>query len=161
MEPWYKVVLPRQELREDHSLDPSEFAVHLEQDAAGTAPADYVKPEKFFARNYFSNALVDHCGMVLRRLNGEAGPNPAAVAWSSRRPGVMKGAGSELGLGMFVQEGVGDVNDAENGLLHGESRRNAQPFQHHGNYRHFPGGQVRTRFDQGPNGGGEEKDGYN
>src|SRR5437867_11607922 len=71
MEPWYKVVLPRQELREGRSLDPSEFAVHLEQVAAGTASADYVKPEKFFARNYFSQALVEHCGMVLRRLNGE------------------------------------------------------------------------------------------
>src|SRR5436190_24113245 len=71
MEPWYKVVLPRQELRDGRSLDPSEFAVHLEQVAAGTAPADYVKPEKFFARNYFSKALVDHCGMVLRRLDGE------------------------------------------------------------------------------------------
>lgn len=71
MEPWYKVVLPRQELREGRSLDPSEFAVHLEQVAAGTAPADYVKPDKFFARNYFSKALVEHCGMVLRRLNGE------------------------------------------------------------------------------------------
>ncbi|HZM06806.1 MAG TPA: DUF499 domain-containing protein [Candidatus Saccharimonadales bacterium] len=71
MEPWYKVVLPRQELREGRSLDPSEFAVHLEQVAAGTAPADYVQPEKFFARNYFSTALIDHCGMVLRRLNGE------------------------------------------------------------------------------------------
>ncbi|MCL4785388.1 MAG: DUF499 domain-containing protein [Verrucomicrobia bacterium] len=71
MEPWYKVVLPRQELREGRSLDPSEFAVHLEQVAAGTAPADYVEPEKFFARNYFSKALVEHCGMVLRRLNDE------------------------------------------------------------------------------------------
>src|SRR2546422_4945658 len=71
MEPWYKVVLPRQELREGRSLDPSEFAVHLEEVAAGTAPADYVQPEKFFARNYFSKALVEHCGMVLRRLNGE------------------------------------------------------------------------------------------
>src|SRR6266480_5334369 len=71
MEPWYKVVSPRQELREGRSLDPSEFAVHLEQVAAGTAPADYVQPEKFFARNYFSKALVEHCGMVLRRLNGE------------------------------------------------------------------------------------------
>src|SRR2546427_6643443 len=71
MEPWYKIVLPRQELREGRSLDPSEFAVHLEQVVAGTAPSDYVKPEKFFARNYFSKALVEHCGMVLRRLNGE------------------------------------------------------------------------------------------
>src|SRR5258708_16985405 len=71
MEPWYKVVLPRQELREGRSLDPSEFAVHLEQVVAGNAPRDYVEPTKFFARNYFSKALEDHCGMVLRRLNGE------------------------------------------------------------------------------------------
>lgn len=72
MEPWYKVVVPRQELREGRSLDPSEFAVHLEQVVAGTAPKDYVEPDKFFARNYFSKALIDHCGMVLRRLNGES-----------------------------------------------------------------------------------------
>ena len=71
MEPWYKVVTPREELRQGRSLDPSEFAVHLEQVKSGTAPEDYVKPEKFFARNYFSKALVEHCGMVLRRLNGE------------------------------------------------------------------------------------------
>ena len=71
MEPWYKVVIPRQELREGRSLDPSEFAVHLEQVVAGTAPRDYVEPAKFFARNYFSKALVEHYGMVLRRLDGE------------------------------------------------------------------------------------------
>ena len=71
MEPWYKVVIPRQELREGRSLDPSEFAVHLEQVVSGDAPRDYVEPEKFFSRNYFSKALVEHCGMVLRRLSGE------------------------------------------------------------------------------------------
>jgi hypothetical protein len=71
MEAWYKVVVPRKELREGRSLDPSEFAVHLEQVIGKTAPKDYVDPEKFFARNYFSKALVEHCGMVLRRLNGE------------------------------------------------------------------------------------------
>lgn len=77
MEPWYRCVTPRTELREGRSLDPSEFAVHLEQVAAGTAPADYVEPDKFFARNFFSKALVDHCGVVLRRLNGEqAGTAP-------------------------------------------------------------------------------------
>src|SRR6266542_3543730 len=71
MEPWYKVVVPRQELREGRSLDPIEFAVHLEQVASGQAPADYVEPGKFFARNYFSKALGGHFGMVLRRLNGQ------------------------------------------------------------------------------------------
>ena len=58
MEPWYKIVIPRQELREGRSLDPSEFAVHLEQVVAGTAPRDYVEPAKFFSRNYFSKALA-------------------------------------------------------------------------------------------------------
>src|SRR5437667_10819153 len=71
MEAWYKVVTPRHELREGRSLDPSEFAGHLEQVAAGTAPQDYVGADKFFARSYFSRALVEHCGMVLRRLSGE------------------------------------------------------------------------------------------
>src|SRR5688572_27522001 len=70
MEAWYKVVSPRKELREGRSLDPSEFAVHLEQVASGTAPDDYKKADKFFARNYFSKALIEYCGVVLRRLNG-------------------------------------------------------------------------------------------
>jgi hypothetical protein len=78
MEPWYRVVQPRKELREGRSLDPSEFAVHLEQVVAGTAPDDYKKADKFFARNYFSKALVEYCGMVLRRLNG-ATANTAPV----------------------------------------------------------------------------------
>lgn len=51
MEPWYKVVIPRQELRDGRSLDPKEFAVHLEQVVTGTVPRDYVEPEKFFSRN--------------------------------------------------------------------------------------------------------------
>src|SRR5919109_191678 len=71
MEPWYKVAVPRKELREGRSLDPSEFAVHLEQIVDGTAPEEYRDPAKFFARTYFSAALVEHCGMVLRRLAGQ------------------------------------------------------------------------------------------
>lgn len=71
MEPWYKVVTPRKELREGRSLDPSEFAVHLDQIVNGTAPEDYREPAKFFARTYFASALVEHCGMVVRRLVGE------------------------------------------------------------------------------------------
>ncbi len=70
MEAWYKVVSPRKELREGRSLDPSEFAVHLEQVVSGKAPDDYKKADKFFARNYFSKALIEYCGIVLRRLNG-------------------------------------------------------------------------------------------
>jgi predicted AAA+ superfamily ATPase len=86
MEPWYKVVIPRQELREGRSLDPSEFAVHLEQVVAGTAPRDYVEPAKFFARNYFSKSLVEHCGMVLRRLRmGTSAHVAHLLYWKARK----------------------------------------------------------------------------
>lgn len=71
MEPWYKVVTPRKEVREGRSFDPSEFAIALEQVVAGTAPADYRKPEQFFARTCWTRALTEHVGAVLRRLAGE------------------------------------------------------------------------------------------
>jgi hypothetical protein len=71
MEPWYKVVQPRAEVREGRSFNPDEFAIALEQVVAGTAPDDYRDPEKFFARTCFTRALREHMAMVLRRLNGE------------------------------------------------------------------------------------------
>jgi hypothetical protein len=70
MEPWYKVVTPRKEVREGRSFNPDEFAIHLEQVVVGTAPDDYKKPELFFARTCFTRALTEHAGMVLRRLAG-------------------------------------------------------------------------------------------
>ena len=71
MEPWHKVVTPRKEVREGRSFNPDEFAIALEQVVAGTAPADYKDPEKFFSRTYFTRALREHAGMVLRRLSGQ------------------------------------------------------------------------------------------
>ena len=71
MDPWYKVVTPRKEVREGRSFNPDEFAIALEQVVAGTAPADYKDPEKFFSRTYFTRALKEHAGMVLRRLSGK------------------------------------------------------------------------------------------
>jgi hypothetical protein len=41
MEPWYKVVIPRQELREGRSLDQKEFSVHLKQVVPSMAPCDH------------------------------------------------------------------------------------------------------------------------
>ena len=38
MDAWYKVVVPRKEVREGRSFNPDEFAVALEQVLAGTAP---------------------------------------------------------------------------------------------------------------------------
>ncbi|MCY4614892.1 MAG: DUF499 domain-containing protein [Chloroflexi bacterium] len=71
MDPWYRVVTLREEVREGRSFSPDEFAIALEQVVAGTAPADYTDPAQFFARTYFTRALTEHAGMVLRRLSGE------------------------------------------------------------------------------------------
>src|SRR6516162_6216760 len=71
MEPWYKVATPRKEVREGRSFNPDEFAIALEQVVAGTAPDDYKKPDQFFARNWFTRALREHAGIVLRRLSGK------------------------------------------------------------------------------------------
>ncbi len=71
MEPWYKVATPRKEVREGRSFNPDEFAIHLEQVIARTAPEDYREPKQFFARTCFTRALREHAGMVLRRLSGE------------------------------------------------------------------------------------------
>src|SRR5499426_1949070 len=78
MEPWYRTVTPRQEVREGRSFNPDEFAIALEQVVAGRAPEDYQKPELFFARTCFTRALREHAGMVLRRLSGRTG-NTAPV----------------------------------------------------------------------------------
>jgi len=71
MDPWYKVATPRKEVREGRSFNPDEFAIHLEQVIAQTAPDDYRDPKQFFARTCFTRALREHAGMVLRRLAGE------------------------------------------------------------------------------------------
>lgn len=71
MEPWYRVVQPRPEVREGRSFNPDEFAIALEQVVAGTAPQDYTNPADFFARTCFTKALSEHMGMVARRLIGE------------------------------------------------------------------------------------------
>ncbi|MBI4536775.1 MAG: ATP-binding protein [candidate division NC10 bacterium] len=70
MDPWYKVATPRAEVREGRSFNPDEFAIALEQVVWGTAPEDYSDPVKFFSRTYFTRALSEHAGMVLRRLAG-------------------------------------------------------------------------------------------
>ena len=71
LEPWYKVVTLREEVREGRSFSPDEFAIALEQVVARTAPKDYRDPAEFFARTCFTRALVEHAGMVLRRLAGD------------------------------------------------------------------------------------------
>ena len=71
MDPWYRVVTPRKEVREGRSFNPDEFAIDLDQVVNGKAPDDYKLPEQFFSRTYFTQALTEHTGTVLRRLSGE------------------------------------------------------------------------------------------
>ena len=71
VEPWYKSVQPRAEVREGRSFNPDEFAIALEQVAAGNAPDDYKDPVKFFVRTCFTRALSEHASMVLCRLSGQ------------------------------------------------------------------------------------------
>ena len=70
MDPWYRVVTPRREVREGRSFNPDEFAIALDQVVDGTAPEDYRDPVQFFSRTFFTQALREHTGTVLRRLSG-------------------------------------------------------------------------------------------
>jgi hypothetical protein len=79
LEPWYKVALPRAEVREGRSFNPDEFAIALEQVVSGRAPEDYRDPAQFFGRTYFTRALVDHCARVLRRLAGSTENAPPVL----------------------------------------------------------------------------------
>jgi len=70
LKPWFKVVTPREDLREGRPLDASEFAVHLDQVRDGRAPVDYQNPERFFERTYLTQSLTGLASEVLRRLSG-------------------------------------------------------------------------------------------
>jgi hypothetical protein len=79
VEPWYKIVTPRKEVREGRSFDPDQFAIALERVVAKTAPEDYRDPRQFFSRTCWTRALSDHVGMVLRRLAGKTENTPPVV----------------------------------------------------------------------------------
>jgi len=70
LKPWYQVVTPREDLRENRPLDASEFAVHLDQIRDRKAHEDYVKPDRFFQRTYLTKSLMELSSQVLRRLSG-------------------------------------------------------------------------------------------
>ncbi len=71
LQPWYKVITPREDLREERPLDAAEFAVHLDKVRSGQAPPDYSQPVRFFERTYLTQALTDLAAQVVRRLSGE------------------------------------------------------------------------------------------
>jgi len=70
LKPWYKVVTPREDLRENRPLDASEFAVHLDHVREGRAPADYRDPARFFERTFLTKNLSELAVGVVRRLSG-------------------------------------------------------------------------------------------
>ena len=70
LQPWYKVTIPREDLRDGKPLDASEFAVHLDHVRDGRAPADYQNPQRFFGRTYLTKNLIDLAAQVVRRLSG-------------------------------------------------------------------------------------------
>src|SRR3954463_2065347 len=70
LKPWYKIVTPREDLREGKPLDASEFAVHLDQVREGRAPKDYQEPQRFFERTFLTKSLLGFSSEVVRRLSG-------------------------------------------------------------------------------------------
>lgn len=69
--PWYRVAVPREDLRRRTPLDAAQFAVHLDQVAAGEAPPEYAEAERFLERTYITEGLRRFAGEALRRLAGE------------------------------------------------------------------------------------------
>ncbi len=114
LEPWYKVVTPRKEVREGRSFSPDEFAIALEQVVAGTAPKDYSDPKEFFARTVFTTALRDHLGMILRRLDGRTENTAPVMALVTQFGGAnshMAIRCAELSIPAVI--GVGEKNFSE------------------------------------------------
>lgn len=72
LKPWYQVVTPREDLRDNRPLDASEFAVHLDHIRTGrsTVSKDYSDPARFFERTYLTGSLLDLASQVVRRLSG-------------------------------------------------------------------------------------------
>jgi Protein of unknown function (DUF499) len=70
LKPWYKVVTPREDLRDGRPLDASEFAVHLDHVRDNRAPPDYQDPSRFFDRTFLTNNLTDLAVNAVRRLSG-------------------------------------------------------------------------------------------
>lgn len=71
MQPWYKVVTPREDLRQGKPLDAAEFAVHLDQVRDQRGSEDYYNPVRFFERTFLTKNLADVASQVVRRLAGE------------------------------------------------------------------------------------------
>jgi predicted AAA+ superfamily ATPase len=72
LKPWYQVVTPREDLRENRPMDASEFAVHLDhiRERRDNVSADYLNPVRFFERTFLTGSLLDLSSQVVRQLSG-------------------------------------------------------------------------------------------
>ena len=72
LKPWYQVVIPREDLRDNRPMDASEFAVHLDHIRLGreSVSKDYSEPDRFFERTYLTESLLGLSSQVVRRLSG-------------------------------------------------------------------------------------------
>ena len=91
LQPWYKVAMPREDLRKGQPPDASEFAIHLDQVIEGRAPRDYREPERFFARTEITSGLEGLAVQAMRRLAAE-------------------GVGSSPGVNLTTQFGGGKTH---------------------------------------------------
>ena len=72
LKPWYQVVTPREDLRNNRALEASEFAVNLGHihDKRKEVPEVYSDPAQFFQRTLITGSLKELGTQVIRRLNG-------------------------------------------------------------------------------------------
>ncbi len=84
LKPWYKVVTPREDLREGKPLDASEFAVHLDHVRDGRAPVVYQDPQQFFERTFLTKSLCTFAAEVIRSLSGEKTETSAVFNMSTQ-----------------------------------------------------------------------------
>ncbi|HBN75528.1 MAG TPA: AAA family ATPase [Planctomycetaceae bacterium] len=72
LKPWYQVITPREDLRENRPMDASEFAVHLDhiRQKRENVSQDYINPVRFFERTSLTTSLLDLASQVVRRLSG-------------------------------------------------------------------------------------------
>lgn len=71
LKPWYKLIDPRKDLRDNKPLDAAEFAVHLDMVRDKRAPDDYQIPSLFFERTYLTKNLTQLASEVISRLSGK------------------------------------------------------------------------------------------
>src|SRR5262249_18753860 len=70
LKPWFRVIEPRDDLKEGKPLDAAEFAIHLDQVRDKRAPAYYQKPDRFLDRTHLTQNMLAMAAEAVRRLSG-------------------------------------------------------------------------------------------